>query len=61
MKIIKYLILAMLLFVLACQNKSADRNMNDDAILMEDAKVKSEKPDTTYFEHNKVDTVPDQY
>lgn len=43
--------------MMACNSQpKADKNMQDDAILMEDAKVKEEKEDNTRVERQESDT-----
>lgn len=57
MKKLKILLVAIPFFMLACNSQpKADKNMQDDAILIEDAKVKEEKSDNTNVERQGIDT-----
>lgn len=57
MKRFKFLLVAIPVIMMACNSQpKADKNMQDDAILMEDAKVKEEKEDNTRVERQESDT-----
>jgi len=47
MKSLRFVLIAATVLFMACNNQPRpDKNMKDDAILLEDAKVKDEKSDT---------------
>lgn len=57
MKRLKFLLVAVPVIMFACNSQpKADRNMQDDAILLENAKVKEEKQDNTNVEKQGTDT-----
>lgn len=57
MKRLKFLLVAVPVIMFACNSQpKADKNMQDDAILMEDAKVQEEKEDNTRVEQQRADT-----
>lgn len=57
MRKFKLLLIAVPFFMLACNSQpKADKNMQDDAILIEDAKVREQKTDNTNVEKQGTDT-----
>lgn len=57
MRKFKFLFVAIPVIMIACNSQpKADKNAQDDAILIEDAKVKEEKEDNTRVERQKSDT-----
>jgi len=58
MKSLRFVLIAATVLFMACNNQPRpDKNMKDDDLLLEDAKVKDEKSDTNRTNSIRVDSV----